>query len=1064
MPNPVLRSALVLALASSSPAQSVTQAPPRGAAGGAEVGPVELRVVSNGFGKLLPHEVLALDRQGSPTGPVLEIRSLDTLTSNVTAANPVRPVTSWPSAPLLPNGDAGNHYVVLELTRAFDVDSVLDDSSSGAASSGLLGTVTVTAVHPSTGQTVPISGRAFVGGATYAGTPTGTPPTFPLQTWVTLQGGVPVADPSIDNDGNGIPDGLGFPGTQSSNLAEAQRLLGPRSLVFVPDSDGDLSTHETFPSGWQIRLRASGGVRALDGGALEHDVLASTTVGVDQTSPEVTLGPGGPATVPSNGDVDVDPRTQVTIAFSEPLQPLSVGPLPGSPPAGLSSSIVVSFGPSQSTTVVPFTALPASVYDFSRWVLTPAYAFPGSGPGGPCGGFDQIDVQVLPSGITDLQNVSNILPVAFAFVTGDGPGIVNAPVAPDVIYVSRSGSSPALSVIDLNGFGQSTGDPSFDFTYQSFPQGNSNFPNNPNLVFQGPLLRPALSPGTCNVDGGSAGVFTLTRDHHLDDRLLRAPIVESVGEVMIGWPLDVVFSNAKDASGCVAGGGNICAIDGKKVVAVAASGGFTAPFGDPGAGGGPLVNQVRAGGNPISWTPHPNPPGLIFPPLCLQPYIGGQEPTSIHSITPIASGGLGLANLLVPGDAIGNPLGGVPPSGLLSAVQNTWFQGPDLPSQPLAACKTFMQRQQIGHFLYLVDELRSELVVLGSNRMQVLDRIGLPDPTELAMGPDLDFLAVTNRGDDTVSVIDIDPGSASFHDVVASIPVGHGPRGIAWDPGGEDLLVTNELDDSVSVISAFSLEVRKTVTGFLDRPFDVVITPRQEGFGFQRNVYFGWILNRSGELTLFESGPDGLNGWGYDDTIGVAAARFERPRGLQPFAPLTTGAVLVAHETPLDAAGVPTGVGGGAVTRAHIDSAVVGVLPLTPANAGTPQFRDMSLLVTPSVDQSELTGIPLDLAFDDLSNLGSLPNLASSFSAGAPLELNGKGLVRSVVGSGAPIVPVTAPAYVFVAVGQSTEGLGVVDVLDLGASLQRQDVDPYQPGVQSIPAPGVTRVSSYWRQ
>jgi hypothetical protein len=58
------------------------------------------------------------------------------------------------------------------------------------------------------------------------------------------------------------------------------------------------------------------------------------------------------------------------------------------------------------------------------------------------------------------------------------------------------------------------------------------------------------------------------------------------------------------------------------------------------------------------------------------------------------------------------------------------------------------------------------------------------------------------------------------------------------------------------VISAFTFNVRKTVQSHLNLPFDVVITQRQAGFGFLRNVYFAWILNRNGDLTIFESGPN----------------------------------------------------------------------------------------------------------------------------------------------------------------------------------------------------------------
>src|SRR6185503_7084569 len=84
-----------------------------------------------------------------------------------------------------------------------------------------------------------------------------------------------------------------------------------------------------------------------------------------------------------------------------------------------------------------------------------------------------------------------------------GQAVVNAPVAPDAIYVGRMGMNRGISVIDLNGFGQSTGNPTYDPTYQTFAEGNSNFPNNPNVKLQGSLLYPPLAPGTSTVDGGS---------------------------------------------------------------------------------------------------------------------------------------------------------------------------------------------------------------------------------------------------------------------------------------------------------------------------------------------------------------------------------------------------------------------------------------------------------------------------------------------------------------------------------------------------------------------------------
>ena len=487
---------------------------------------------------------------------------------------------------------------------------------------------------------------------------------------------------------------------------------------------------------------------------------------------------------------------------------------------------------------------------------------------------------------------------------------------------------------------------------------------------------------------------------------------------------------------------------------------FAVPANIPGTSGYGGAAFVPGGGNPISWAPHPNPPALIQPALCQVPLIEGQEPTGYVTAAPLAAGGLGLVNLLVPGDAQGDPSNGVPPTGLLAQQQNTWFEGPDKASQPLGACTTYMQRQQIGHFLYMVDRAAQQIVVLNSNRMTVLARIAVPDPVELAIGPNLDYLAVTSASTDSVWFIGVDPAAPGFHTVLKTVAVGRSPRGIAWDPGNEDILVCNQGDDSLSVIAVFSLEVRKTVTGFLDRPFDVVITQRQYLFGTERYVYFGWILNRSGELTLFESGPSGVDGWGYDSTIGVAGMVFAQPRRLIADPQQLSGGVWVAHEGPLDDLGQPTGVAGGAVTRARIVSSQFGPQKLTPHDFWKPQLRDMRVRVEASLDESVLTGVPVDLALDDQVNLGVTRNLVSPFSVGLPLPINGKSLVR---GSNGGVVPAKSPQFLLVAVPSSSEGPGVVDVIELG-SLLRRDTNAWQPGVQSIPAAGVTGLCDYWRQ
>src|SRR5262245_56786684 len=117
--------------------------------------------------------------------------------------------------------------------------------------------------------------------------------------------------------------------------------------------------------------------------------------------------------------------------------------------------------------------------------------------------------------------------------------VTNAPVAPDTIYLGRLARGGGISIVDLNGFGAGTGDPTF-LAATPTVEGNSNYPNNPTLALQGALLIPALDRGDSTRTGGSAGVFTLARDSTLDDVLGRGL---RVADLMLGGPLDLFANN-----------------------------------------------------------------------------------------------------------------------------------------------------------------------------------------------------------------------------------------------------------------------------------------------------------------------------------------------------------------------------------------------------------------------------------------------------------------------------------------------------------------------------------------
>ncbi len=592
------------------------------------------------------------------------------------------------------------------------------------------------------------------------------------------------------------------------------------------------------------------------------------------------------------------------------------------------------------------------------------------------------------------------------------------------------------------------------------------------MALTGVQLTPPLTSGDCTFNGGSAGPLTLVRDSSLNTLIAGAPLLESVGDMALGHALDNTFNNELPF-GCQAGGGNICAQSGLKSIALISSGPNTVASNNIQTNIAAIKTDVGTE-NLTSWAPHPNPPPLVFPPLCLSPLINAQEPTSIDSTYPPPPGtgqsmyggsfpprsGPGLRNLLVPGDfPFGIPSIGLPPQSTLTKELNSFFEGPALPQPSVSLCSPYMIRQQVGHFLYVVDRVAGEIVVFNSNRFTVLDRIRLLDPTSLAMSPNLDFLAVTNEGADQVSFIDIDPASATFHQVVKTTTVGTGPTGIAWEPGNEDIFVCNQGEGTVSVISGFTLDVRKTLRNQISRPIDVALTPRQQQIGFLRNVYFGYILNQNGNVAFFESGPDGVNGIGFDDVIGSLPFRFDRPKTLQTDPTNLNSGVWIVHEDPLDAQGNPTGVGGGAITTVGIKGGTIGAIPLDPGPFGNPQIRQLEFGVFASFGRADgLSGIPVDIAFDNMRNLTALTNFNTTFAPGNPLSINGKGLIKNL-GGGA--LAATAPQFLFAAVPNP----GVVDVFDMtGGAFDRVDVNPFQPGTQSIVVPNATVLMDYFRQ
>ena len=968
--------------------------------------------VSNGFGLQLPHIGLVDDGSGGQSE--VELRTLTDLETLVAEGNSVKPTVGFPNEAVLPDGRAGNQFFLAQFTDAVDPESGCANicTGQGTCYDDVFELITF---DPVTAEEVTVPARVLIGGFTRnaAGE---------LEEWVTVNGS---GELEISRD-----EAIGFPGVEAPQLPGAAAFAAPSSIMVVMDADDDLSTFESFPTAAPLQLRIPSSLCSTTQVRLLTPAVASAVVGPDMSAPEVVYFNGLPKTNPRDEQQAVDPLTRPEIRFTKALQPASVGALIG--PANL-GSIDLTQAPLAAPSPRAYNVVPRSPYDLTTWDVVPDRPFDGLDPGGMFENleFARVEVEIHQDRLLDLAGLQGQSAVSFRFLVNRGASITNAPVVPESLLLSRGGSRPGLSVVDLNGFGQSTGS---YFSSNPFPlKGESRFQFNPNVT-QNPSARPLLNPGTTTVDGGSAGVFTLTLDMNLDSILAGSPTLADASDAHYGASLDLVFNNAPPPFGCQAGGGNVCALDGLKSLSP-----------------NPDITLEPGAPNLVSFPMHPNPPRLIFPGHCVSPAIDGDEPTSVDS----------GSNLLIPGNPFPDLDVGAPPTGLLRGrIGPEGFYGPSFGQTVVGLCNPYSVRQQIGQFLYVVDSVREEVTVLNSNRLFPVERIPVPSVTSMGLSPNLDILCVTSQDTDQVSIIDINPASATFHEVLAVVTVGNGPRGIAFDPLDEDILVCNELDNTISIISPLTLAVRKTVPSLVDAPFELAVTQRMAGFSFNRGVYFAYVLGRNGEVSVFESGPDGVDGFGYDDTIGVLPFVFQAPKDIV-LDPLNLDAsVYIAYEGPVDPdTGMSGELGVGAVSRLRIESGLFGQIPLSAGSQSN--FRDLAFSVPLTLSQAAggLSGIPSSIAFDELENYSEYPSPSSAFTSGTAAVVNGKAHARQY-----PDInfrETNDARFMFVVIPDAE----VVDVAALGITgTPLFDTCVYDDGVQSIPVPDVRFITGYFSQ
>jgi hypothetical protein len=962
--------------------------------------------ISTGLAQIYPYRIRELNSFGVPTTNIVNIDSEQRLKDNVAPNNPVLPVGTFLTTPQLPGGATGNQFLLIRFSNELAVESILSPLPiNQSTNSGLTTAISLVFENQASEVTTTLRGVGFVNGKTFAN--------------LNGQNSGNALVTAVEADANGDvtvlrPEFVGFPTGFNSD----EDLVARNSFVFVADTDGDLSTPETFDpmsTGNLIRISVSNAVLNTEGQILEQNVCTATTVGPDTTSPQV-IGYSGTAPVqisPGNGDVGVDPGTQITVRFNKPVQPSEVGTFfdptdltPGT--GGVSLSVTAA----ANTFQVLYYADPVNFGNLCDYVITPSYILPGESP---------VNISIDPANVSGLNSQQLGQAAATTFTTGAGPGIVNAPVAPDVVYVGVGGAEPGVAVIDLNGFGQGTGD-----------LNTTRFPLNPNLG--APNVQPNLFPGTSSLDAGGAGALTFTQDTRGNQLLLRSPTVGQVGDIHIGAPLDVVFNN---------GNINLNARQANQFV--------------PGRGLLP--------GNSIVTAPHPNPPKLVFPPPNAARAIFGEEPTVTSSqgpagqvITASPPCATSPINFLV----AGNPFGATSETvGLFQHQFLGTFNGPQprpaSPPPPTPYCP-FSMRQQIGHFLYILDRENEQILIVNSNRFTVLDTIELPSPFSMALSPTLAVLAVTNFTSSTVTLIDTNPFSPTFHQVIRTLQVPQGPTGIAYQPDNETLLVTSTQANTLTVFDTSDYSIVSQPTGSLAAPFELVVTQRYVGGnGNNSGLYYAYVLNGNGTIAAYESGPDGVNGIGFENIIGTIQPTFTRTRAILFDYQAGLGGFYVSHVND---------IGLGVVSRVELTASAFGQTPLVQFSGAfilAPTFREKVWSVTSSYGGGAAgtgsgtgTGLFLsgdtitDMATDDMVNFGNTAlqitqqNQARVPSGGSILGHSAKGTLYQ----GGIIAK--QPRLLFIA---NSDG-GSIDVIDLQSSSL----------LGTLQQPDVTVLSTYWRQ
>ena len=369
----------------------------------------------------------------------------------------------------------------------------------------------------------------------------------------------------------------------------------------------------------------------------------------------------------------------------------------------------------------------------------------------------------------------------------------------------------------------------------------------------------------------------------------------------------------------------------------------------------------------------------------------------------------------------------------------------------------YQSRQQIGNFLFVTDGVNKALHAVNTNNFERLKTVKLPDPFAVAINPDGSLLYVTNEGGNSLSVVNADASNAAgFMTEVARVDVGEGPRAVAVSPDNEDVFVLNRLGNTISIVDVGTNTVRRTLSqSGINLPNDVAIGVREVtgGPGFQSGTYHAFIANGGGNnVLIFEGGPSGLAGIGFDNIIGTIAPNEPVVVGQPTLRGMSNPTAIVYDpNTPLDGFAHTIGA-----FVAHSDSeegnAMVSRIAYTADSSpgqvvfnttGSPGFGDK---VFTFIQQyvSESTGKALDVALPDYNrdlflgnNFSTFPNLFNA--GGVTYTIGGTVIPRNsrfpLAQIGVGQIPRWDPDRLYLSVGG-----GTIDVFDVTTSVRLKTI------------------------